>query len=79
MQLILDVYICCWKVLCIAGTSFEVFGVKIRVLHFRTRKKSLLAKYFANSEILEMKLARGIREVLARGTRYAPQGRPAHH
>jgi len=34
-------------------------GVKIQVLHFRTRRNSLLAKYFANSEILQMKLAIG--------------------
>jgi hypothetical protein len=47
------VFICCWMFWCIAGTIRMSFGSKIANFAPQARRNSLLAKYFANSEILQ--------------------------
>jgi hypothetical protein len=52
-NMLIIVSICCWMFWCIAGTIWMSFGSKIVNFTPHARRNSLLAKYFANSEILQ--------------------------
>jgi hypothetical protein len=47
------VSICCWMFWCIVESNWTSFGSKIANSAPQTRRNSLLAKYFANSKILQ--------------------------
>jgi hypothetical protein len=49
----INVLICCWMIMVHCRIKLDEFWVKIANFVPQTRRKSLLAKYFANSEILQ--------------------------
>jgi hypothetical protein len=49
----INVYICCWMIMVHCRIKLNKFWVKIGNLVPQTRRTTLLAKFYANSEILQ--------------------------